>query len=1330
MSSNRRAVTRLSVFASLLALGFTATASFGQAASYAAPRVLGPVNEAQFSTLPNNVLPLAQPRFDRGRVPDGTPSGKMLMILKRSDEQQQALDALLAAQKDPTSPSYHKWLTPEQFAAQFGVADSDLQSVASYLAAQGFQVGRLFKNKMAIEFSGTTGQVNAAFRTEIHSYSVNGKSFNANARAPQIPAALAPVVKGITLNNFKPSAATSIQSMVLDRRMGKSHPLYTDTFNVSEAVSPGDLAVIYDIPPSATGSGVTVGVISDSNVNLSIAANYRTLFGLPASTPTVVVDGVDPGLTADANVTTAEIELIGATAPQASVNLYTAADTDLDTGFDFALLRAVNDNNAQVLVFGFESCEAALGPDFNPLVAAVWQQAAAQGISVIAGSGNGGAAECDAAVGGAQPPTAASHGLAVNGYASTPWNTAVGTTDFFYGPTGTVTLNNLGPLFQYWNVNNGGTAGFTSAKSYVPEQPWNESYQANNQVVFGSQVLGTGGGVSTVGNTDPNTGAQSAYPQPSYQAAVAGGVSTTARVIPDVSFFGANGGNGSYYMLCLDPADCVNGAPDSVQYSTGIGGSGMAASAFAGIAALVVQAHGVQGNLNDGLYATYAAAPSAFHDVTAGTNKVACTGGSPNCGGDGYTTGYNAGPGYDAASGLGSVDVAKLLANWQSGRGSGTVTVSIAVTKNGNPVKTFTHDDPTVNLVVTVAGGGAGTPTGNVALTRTAVGNPTQGILALTVDSTGHASWPYGDIAGLLPGGSYSVVARYEGDSNYAPAVGSTPVTVRKVASKLVMLTTSNVPLPIFNGQTVPYGTNVHFTLFATNAVDRSDPQSASGTVTLTDNGKRVTILPLDAEGFASFSSSRLAAGSHVFAATYSGDTTFTSSSLSGAAPSVVIGGVPTTTTLVASDSNVSFANSMVTLIATVTPNQACSPLAPCPTGAAPGGQVTFKTGTNVVLGTVTLGQGVNTGSAPSNSAVLTLARSTFALNSANSITASYAPDATGNYTASTSAPVTVTVGMGLGGVSTSTSISTTPAGATNFFNTSSLTFVATVNNTVSRRPIPTGTVTFFSNGTAFPPATVDAAGIAAFMVPQDGNGNLMLPLGASTIVGQYSGDSTHAPSSSTYKINVYSQGSTPDFAMQSNVTYRTISASSTRARFTLQFTSMNNLAGLGIPITLTAAGPATITCSGAPASPKFGASIYATVTYTCKPAAGVTVAGATAMPPARSGRFWMAGGGAALACVFLFGMPDRRRKWQSLLGSMVLVVVAFGLTGCGATVSTTDPGYRTIAAGTRHANASGTLTPGIYTVVVTGSANVLANGQDNTTVSIAHTIPLKIVVQ
>jgi hypothetical protein len=317
--------------------------------------------------------------------------------------------------------------------------------------------------------------------------------------------------------------------------------------------------------------------------------------------------------------------------------------------------------------------------------------------------------------------------------------------------------------------------------------------------------------------------------------------------------------------------------------------------------------------------------------------------------------------------------------------------------------------------------------------------------------------------------------------------------------------------------------------------------------------------------------------------------------------------------------------------------------------------------------------------------------------------------------------------------VGTITSIATTPPGAINFVDTSTLVFVATVTNTVNRRPVPTGNVTFYSNGTAFPPVALDAAGIAAFMVPTDPNsGFLTLPLGQSSILAQYAGDATHAPSSSAYTVNVYDQFSTPDFAMQSDTTYQTISAGNRAARFTLQFTSMNNLAALGIPITLSYTTPPGITCAGAPASPNFRRTIYATVNVTCRPVAGTRIGllGAPMNPQGNSRGFWLAEGGAALACILLFGIPKQRRKWQSLMGSLALFMVAFGFTGCGATVANgPDKNYYDTINNSSSGTANAVLAPGTYTVIVTGTAAVYSNSQPNTTVNVVHNIPLKIAV-
>ena len=281
----------------------------------------------------------------------------------------------------------------------------------------------------------------------------------------------------------------------------------------------------------------------------------------------------------------------------------------------------------------------------------------------------------------------------------------------------------------------------------------------------------------------------------------------------------------------------------------------------------------------------------------------------------------------------------------------------------------------------------------------------------------------------------------------------------------------------------------------------------------------------------------------------------------------------------------------------------------------------------------MTLDQGVNTGSAPTSSAALTLSQDTFDLNSSQSITATYIPDNTGNYAASVSAPLTITVGGTHGEVNTTTALSTIPANAINFEDTSTLTFYAIVTNAVvGGYGTPTGNVTFFSNGAELGNGmpVSGSPGTWSITIPQNGDGLLELPLGQSRILAQYTGDSGHAASSAVYTINVYDQNSTPDFAMQSNVTYQTISSGNRTAKFALQFTSRNNLAALGIPIALTYTAPSGITCSGAPAAPNFGNKLYATVNFTCKAAAGVKI-GQLAIPGqsarAVDGRGWSGAG-------------------------------------------------------------------------------------------------------
>ncbi|MGE5056101.1 MAG: protease pro-enzyme activation domain-containing protein, partial [Acidobacteriota bacterium] len=166
------------------------------------PLITKAVDESQLATLKGNTHHLARREFDLGSAPATLPMQRMLLVLKRSPEQQLALRKLLDDQQDRHSANYHKWMTPEEFGKQFGPSDTDMQTIAGWLLAHGFEVGTT-KGRTVLEFSGSAGQVREAFHTTIHKYIVNGEQHWANANDPQIPAALVPAIAGVaTLHNF------------------------------------------------------------------------------------------------------------------------------------------------------------------------------------------------------------------------------------------------------------------------------------------------------------------------------------------------------------------------------------------------------------------------------------------------------------------------------------------------------------------------------------------------------------------------------------------------------------------------------------------------------------------------------------------------------------------------------------------------------------------------------------------------------------------------------------------------------------------------------------------------------------------------------------------------------------------------------------------------------------------------------------------------------------------------------------------------------------------------------------------------------------------------
>lgn len=1360
-------------------LGFGGATAHAQAT----PRITGPVNESALASLPGEVHPWARPQFDRGAAPAGL-SGHMLMVLKRSPEQETALQTFLASQQDPHSPNYHKWLTPEDFGKRFGVADSDVQSVSSYLSSQGMRVGRVYGSHMAIEVEATAGQIHSAFQTEIHAYAVGGKTYYANNSDPKVPAALSSVIAGVaSLNSFHVEGGSGAGTQAtLDSATHTLKPLYTITATNPDTygVSPADLAVIYGIPASTAqglgGQNVNVGIVGDSDINVQYITNYRTTFNLAPTTkvPIVVVDGNDPGVNGDAYIAYKQIELVSAVAPNANIYYYTSATTDYDSGIYFALIRAVEDNQVQVLLNGFQECESAIGSGALQLINTVAEEAAAQGITFVAAAGNSGAAGC-AVPGTSGSATGAAY--AVNGFASSPYLTAVGGTDFYYG---------LGAMGNYWNTTNG--TGYLSVNTnptiskppagylvgyfktgQYQEQVWNDSYSGGgtSNAVNGTSVqMAGGGGVSTVGldGTLPQ-------PIPSYQIGKVNGISSTARVIPDVSFFagsGANnteGYNNTAYMFCMSSSDCQSTGTVQFTYS---GGTEASSAVFAGAVALIVEQYNSSsrfgvGNINPTLYSQFNSLVS--HDITRGTNELACSSGA-NCTG-GHMSGYAAGTGYDAATGLGSFNISSFVSDYAPVNTTAS-SVSLSVTDTyGNALPTCVVSGVTSHCVshsTWLKFGVSTTPsaaTGDVAIFTSSPLQAESSVERLTLNA-GSAT----DTWNLLPGGTYNIYARYAGDSKYAPSVSATPYPITVTPENCQMVVYGH-NINVGSTTNIPYGTPVSITVEPYSAITTNNVGIPSGSINVSDNGTVITTLPTNSEGAATFSSNLLAIGSHSIVLTYPGNASF--NACSTGAFLATVGKAPTTTTLNPTNADVTQGSISVTAYVTPTPVTVNGTTYPS-NGTAPAGTVTFTSG-KTILGTITLVPGFT----PSGNAMATASITVNGANGYSSITATYNPSSASNYTTSSASTALASSNGLLGNGNSSTSFTITdgngiaapgpyPASDSLTLNIS----VSTPGNQPNGECVLFGlvcsntpTVNIYANGILFAGGLVpDANGNVTYTVPQQ-NGYLALPSGQVQLNVIYSGYSYELfldwfevdASSSVQTITISDDRTNADFSLQSDTTVNQgsplVSTGATQASYKLRLTSLYNFQSaygsaainLGCSVVGYSVGgvrPATLPTADlkcafnsaltqTTASVTLGGSGYANQMLYVGAAPTYAIASNTA-PATPASRWWVATGGTTLACIFLLGLPARRRKWQSLLGVCVLMIVGFGMTGCGTTWSssgTQQQGQNSLNGGsTNNTSQTGGGTPvpaGTYTVLVTATTTA------NTT--IVHTLPVQVLV-
>ena len=579
------------------------------------------INEADRVVKHGNVHPLARPEFDRGSADLNLPMENMILSLSPRASAKADLDTLLADLQNPKSPNFHHFLTPQEFGLRFGPTDQDVADAANWLKSHGFRIEEIANSKLWINFSGNVQQVERAFQTNIRQFEVNGQIHYANATDPSIPRAFSGLVEGVvSLHDFPLHHDANVAQL----------PGNANNVDGSHSLAPGDFATIYNLTPlyntGIDGTGQTIAIVGRTDIVLGDVQFFRSIFLLPANDPIFIHNGNAPGdqkgteeLEADLDV-----EWSGAVAENATIKFVISKSTRTTDGVTLSAQYTVNNNVAPVMSTSFGLCEQSLGAAGNTFWNNLWAQAAAEGITAFVSTGDTGAAGCDAndaPVGTIQ---------AVNGVASTPNNIAVGGTEFNEGAG------------IFWAAGN--NPDLSSALGPIPEIVWNES--AN--VPGGVGIRSTGGGVSTI------------YAKPAFQTGP-GVPADGFRDIPDVSLTAA--GHDAYLI--------VQGHTNNTTGLENVFGTSAASPSFAGIMALVVQKTGSsQGNANNVLYSMaatqFAGGTAVFNDITSGNNSV------PG------VAGFSATPGYDQATGWGSVNAANLVNTWNNNSPDFTLSASPA----------------------------------------------------------------------------------------------------------------------------------------------------------------------------------------------------------------------------------------------------------------------------------------------------------------------------------------------------------------------------------------------------------------------------------------------------------------------------------------------------------------------------------------------------------------------------------------------------------------------------------------------------------------------------
>lgn len=737
------------------------------------PRIKGAISETDRVVLRNSRTPRVVSAQDLGAVSQDTAVPGITLVFRRSPAQEATLKELLGAQQDTRSPLYHQWLTPETFAARFGIASEDIEATEAWLAIRGFHIDSVARSRDRITFSGTAAQVQSAFGTELHHYRTEGELHFAPASDLTLPAELASVTAAVLhLSDFRPKPSIRVQT--------HAQPDYTTSTTQAHYLGPKDIATMYDLSPlyskNFDGAGQGLAVVGQSFVNLSSVVSFFS-FMVQTTNPTISTvlvpgSGIEAFSPGDEGESEIDLEYSLGIAKGANIFLvYVGANQNYDV-FD-ALAFAITDDIAPVISISYSICEPLLSQSELAQGDALFEEATAQGQTLVAAAGDSGSTACSPYNPSAGFTAAQQQALAVNFPASSPHVTAVGGTQMAAGTFST------GPS-SYWGPPALGGDAESSLLSYVPEVPWNEG-SASTGIAAG------GGGISAY------------YPRPAWQSGVPGIAPGAYRLLPDIALQSSSANPG--YLVCSsdqslirpETLSCLNGMRGSGNFYTVVGGTSFAAPIFAGFIAILNEAKFStgQGDINPELYSlavdptTYAA---VFHDITSGSN--ACVSGAANCTPAGQSN-FAATVGYDEASGLGSVDFNALTVAWPSSNTKSLLPTDTFLTAATSTVATGAM----VRIQISVQPFYTATaPTGSVSISVDGIlANPSLPLVSTTVFFFEQASATYDFVAPAVSG-SHLIAVRYSGDATHLPSTATYSVLVgNALASGGLSLSSSNL---------------------------------------------------------------------------------------------------------------------------------------------------------------------------------------------------------------------------------------------------------------------------------------------------------------------------------------------------------------------------------------------------------------------------------------------------------------------------------------------------------------------------------------------------------